>query len=100
MLCICISMIAFSLNIKRKEHRKLFRPDPTLYVTSHFFKAKWKEIGHFKIISSVHFRILSGENAVILGHELGSANEKVRRMNQQSNLIVWVDPNRYLVRLK
>ena len=36
------NMIAISLNIKRKQHRKLFRPDPTLYVTYTFFQVKWK----------------------------------------------------------
>ena len=35
-----------------------------------FFKPNGREISHFKIISSVHFRILSGENGLFLRHEL------------------------------
>ena len=41
-----------------------------------FFKPNEREISNFKIISSVHFCILS------VRHELGLAHERVRRMNQ------------------
>lgn len=38
-------------------------------------KPNGKEISHSKIISFVHFRILSGQNVFFLRHELGSAHE-------------------------
>ena len=81
------NLIAISLNIKRKQHRKLFPTWSNLVRDFIFFlKPNGREINHFKIISSVYFRILSSENCLILRHQLGSAHENVRRMNQQSNL--------------
>ena len=43
----------------------------------------------------VYFPILSSKDENCFRHELGSARVKFDRLNQQSNLIVWVDQNRY-----
>ena len=41
------------------------------------------------------FPILSSKDDISFDHVLGSAHVKFERLNQQSNLIVWVDLNRY-----
>ena len=43
------------------------------------------------ILFSVYFPILSSKDDISFRHELGSAHVKFDRLNQQSNLIVWVD---------
>ena len=40
---------------------------------------------------SVYFFILSSKDDVSFRYKLGSAHVKFDRLNQQSNLIVWVD---------
>ena len=43
----------------------------------------------------VYFPILSNKDDISFCHELGSAHVKYDRLNQQSNLIVWVELSRY-----
>ena len=42
------------------------------------------------------FPFLSSKDNISFRHEQGSAHVKFDRLNQQSNLIVWVDLNRHL----
>ena len=44
---------------------------------------------------SVYFLILSSKDDISFRFELGSAHVKFDCLNQQSNLIVWVDLNGY-----
>ena len=43
----------------------------------------------------VYFSILSSKDDISFRHELGSARVKFDRLNQLSNLLLWVDLNRY-----
>ena len=45
------------------------------------------------------FPILSSKDDISFRRELGSAHVKFDRLNQKSNLVVWVDLNRYQVRM-
>ena len=47
------------------------------------------------IVVSVYFPILSSKDDISFRHELGSAHVKFDPLNQKSNLVVWVDLNRY-----
>ena len=48
---------------------------------------------------SVYFPILSSKDDIRFRRELGLAHVKFDHLNQQLNLIVWVDLNMYYVRL-
>ena len=43
------------------------------------------------IFFSLYFPVLSSRDNISFRHESGSAHVKFDRLNQQSNLIVWVD---------
>ena len=62
---------------------------PTYLNKNKNFQAWWI------ILFSVYFPILSSKDDISFRLELGSAHVKFDRLNQQSNLIVWVDLNRY-----
>ena len=57
-------------------------------------KSKQEFPGLVNCTFSVYFPILSSKDDISFRHELGSAHVKFDRLNQQSNLIVWVDLNR------
>ena len=58
-------------------------------------KPKQEFPGSMNFTFLVYFPILSSKDDNCFRHELGSAPVKFDRLNQQSNLIVWVDQNRY-----
>ena len=58
-------------------------------------KRNGMKINSFKPLFQFIFIFSSRENSTCLLQKLGSAHVKVRRLNQRSNLIIWVDPNRY-----
>ena len=58
-------------------------------------KSKQEIPGLVNYTFSVYFPILSSKDDISFRHELGSAHVKFDRLDQQSNLIVWVDLNRY-----
>ena len=58
-------------------------------------KSKQEFPGLVNYTFSVYFLILSSKDDISFRHELVSAHVKFDRLNQQSNLIVWVDLNRY-----
>ena len=66
---------------------------PVLKFGTFFFSPK---ILSPKILKLKKFALVRpGPKNDISRHELGSAHVKFDRLNQQSNLIVWVDLNRY-----
>ena len=59
-------------------------------------KSKLEFPGLVNLLFSVYLPFLSGKNDISFRNELGSAHVKFDRLNQQSNLIVWVDLNIYI----
>ena len=57
-------------------------------------KTRISRLGEFNFFF-VYFPISSSKDDISFRLELGSAHVKFDRLNQQSNLIVWVDLNRY-----
>ena len=58
-------------------------------------KSKQEYPGLVSYICFSIFPILSSKDDISFRRELGSAHVKFDRLNQKSNLVVWVDLNRY-----